>query len=98
MSVSDHLGEDCSPEKEYAFDVMIAGVIRVREYSKERALALIRTKFDAVSLKDCQRLYDEGIKLTELSVSDGPDVLFEIDGKEVGEEQNRGKEGQAQEG
>lgn len=66
---------------EYAFDVKVTAVVRVKAKSEKEARALLDHKLDAETPPEAEAL---GIRLTEFSIDDatGPH-LFEIDGVDV---------------
>ncbi|MHC1728554.1 MAG: hypothetical protein AB9866_21560 [Syntrophobacteraceae bacterium] len=67
---------------EYAFDVLLAAVIRITAHSQTGARDYLRT-LDSVTLEE---LPDFGCKITEFSVQQIDAKAFEIDGLEVKEE------------
>lgn len=66
---------------EYAFDVKLAAVVRVKARSQQAALSLLRRKLDCETPPEAEAA---GVRITEISIDDeaGPHC-FEIDGEDT---------------
>jgi len=73
-------------EHEYAFDVKLFAVVRVKAPSEANARNLLTTFLDAATIDEEVGVWgDSGVTITEASLSTDDDepLLFEIDGKET---------------
>ena len=75
---------------EYAFDVKLNAVLRVTAESEEEARTIMSAVVESTDTDEL-RLWHQEVKLTEFSLSseeaETPE-LFEVDGKEVPDEEN----------
>jgi len=69
-------------EHEYAFDVRLTSVIRVKAKDEDEARAMV----NAIQDEQVNHTCHNGAKITELSVDDEGHVPFEIDGVNMDEE------------
>jgi hypothetical protein len=70
-----------STDREFAFDVTLNAVARVKAKSEKEALRKLHEVVDAVDLSGTPGTVDNDVTMTEGSIGNSDPILFEIDGE-----------------